>query len=96
MQDEGTKFVFSATEQNASQLHKEKETKNHFLFVSNRVKCAITVLIPTKNKIYAPYVTRKIVNDLTPRIDSQIIIEEIHTLCYDPNNSLCKATPPIN
>lgn len=29
------------------------------------------------------------------RIDSQIIIEEIDTLCFDPNNSLCTATPPL-
>lgn len=67
MQDEGTKFVFSGTAQNASQLHKEKEAKNHFLFVRNRVKYAITVLIPTKNKRNAPYITRKIVKDLMPR-----------------------------
>ena len=48
MQDEGTKFVFSATEQNALQLYMEKETKNHFLLMRKRVKYAITVLMPEK------------------------------------------------
>ena len=67
MQDEGTKFVFSATEQNASQLHKDKETKNHFLLVRKRVKSAITVLMPKKYKRNAAYVTRKIVNGLKQR-----------------------------
>ena len=99
MQDEGTKFVFSATEQNALQLYMEKETKNHFLLMRKRVKYAITVLMPEKYKRNAAYVTTKIVNGLSSGkfelIDSQIIIEEIDALCYDPNNSRFTATPPL-
>lgn len=67
MQDEGTKFVFSATEQNALQLYMEKETKNHFLLMRKRVKYAVTVLMPKKNIRNAAYATRKIVNGLTQR-----------------------------
>lgn len=97
MQDEGTKFVFSATEQNALQLYMEKEAKNHFLLMRKRVKYAITVLMPEKYRRNAAYVTTKIVNGLSSGkfelIDSQIIIEEIDI--YDPNNSLCTATLPL-
>ena len=67
MQDEGTKFVFSATEQNALQLYMEKETKNHFLLMRKRVKYAVTVLMPKKNIRNVAYATRKIVNGLTQR-----------------------------
>ena len=67
MQDEGTKFVFSATEQNALQLYMEKETKNHFLLMRKRVKYAVTVLMPKKNMRNAAYATTKIVNGLTQR-----------------------------
>ena len=67
MQDEGTKFVFSATEQNALQLYMEKETKNHFLLMRKRVKYAGTVLMPKKNIRNAAYSNRKIVNGFTQR-----------------------------
>lgn len=67
MQDEGTKFVFSATEQNALQLYMEKETKNHFLLMRKCVKYAVTVLMPKKNIRNAAYATRKIVKGLTQR-----------------------------